>query len=338
MEFGAVLQTNPPASRTVHLAKLAEQHGFEYVWTFDSHLLWQEPYVIYSQILNETHRVKVGPMVTNPATRDWTVTASLYATLNEMYGNRTIMGIGRGDSAVRVTNGAPTTLKALRESIHVIRELANSRPVEYNGAELRFPWSVGSELDVWVAAYGPLALKLTGEVGDGFILQLADLDIAEWMIKTVRAAAENVGRDPDEIAFCVAAPMYIGDDWQHMRDQCRWFGGMVGNHVADIVSKYGSDSQVPSALTDYIKDREGYDYNEHGRAGNSHTAFVPDEIVDRFCLLGTADDHIEKLKRLKDIGVTQFAGYLQHDNKEETLRVYGETVIPALKEHITAKA
>jgi probable F420-dependent oxidoreductase len=338
MEFGAVLQTNPPASRTVHLAKLAEQHGFEYVWTFDSHLLWQEPYVIYSQILNETHRVKVGPMVTNPATRDWTVTASLYATLNEMYGNRTIMGIGRGDSAVRVTNGAPTTLKALRESIHVIRELANSRPVEYNGAELRFPWSVGSELDVWVAAYGPLALKLTGEVGDGFILQLADLDIAEWMIKTVRAAAENVGRDPDEIAFCVAAPMYIGDDWQHMRDQCRWFGGMVGNHVADIVSKYGADSSVPTALTDYIKDREGYDYNEHGRAGNSHTAFVPDEIVDRFCLLGTAEDHIEKLKKLKDIGVTQFAGYLQHDNKEETLRVYGETVIPALKEHITAKA
>ncbi|KQO08713.1 TIGR03842 family LLM class F420-dependent oxidoreductase [Agreia sp. PsM10] len=338
MEFGAVLQTNPPASRTVHLAKLAEQHGFEYVWTFDSHLLWQEPYVIYSQILNETHRVKVGPMVTNPATRDWTVTASLYATLNEMYGNRTIMGIGRGDSAVRVTNGAPTTLKSLRESIHVIRELANSRPVEYNGAELRFPWSVGSELDVWVAAYGPLALKLTGEVGDGFILQLADLDIAEWMIKTVRAAAENVGRDPDSIAFCVAAPMYIGDDWEHMRDQCRWFGGMVGNHVADIVSKYGADSSVPTALTDYIKDREGYDYNEHGRAGNSHTAFVPDEIVDRFCLLGTADDHIEKLKKLKDIGVTQFAGYLQHDNKEETLRVYGETVIPALKEHITAKA
>jgi probable F420-dependent oxidoreductase len=338
MEFGAVLQTNPPASRTVHLAKLAEQHGFEYVWAFDSHLLWQEPYVIFSQILNETHRIKVGPMVTNPATRDWTVTASLYATLNEMYGNRTIMGIGRGDSAVRVTNGAPTTLKSLRESIHVIRELANSRSVEYNGAELRFPWSVGSELDVWVAAYGPLALKLAGEVGDGFILQLADLDIAEWMIKTVRAAAENVGRDPDSIAFCVAAPMYIGDDWAHMRDQCRWFGGMVGNHVADIVSKYGSDSSVPAALTDYIKDREGYDYNEHGRAGNSHTAFVPDEIVDRFCLLGTADDHIEKLKKLKDIGVTQFAGYLQHDNKEETLRVYGETVIPALKEHITAKA
>jgi probable F420-dependent oxidoreductase len=338
MDFGAVLQTNPPASRTVALAKLAEQHGFSHVWTFDSHLLWQEPYVIYSQILAETRRVIVGPMVTNPATRDWTVTASTYATLNEMYGNRTICGIGRGDSAVRVTNGKPTTLKDLRESVHVIRELANSRSVEYNGATLQFPWSVGSTLDVWVAAYGPLALKLTGEVGDGFILQMADLDVAEWMITTVRKAAEAAGRDPMAVKFCVAAPMYIGDDWTHMRDQNRWFGGMVGNHVADIVAKYGEGSAVPKALTDYIKGREGYDYNEHGRAGNTHADFVPDEIVDRFCLLGTADQHIEKLKALKELGVDQFAGYLQHDNKEETMRVYGETVIPALRDHITAKA
>lgn len=338
MEFGAVLQTNPPASRTIQLAKLAEAHGFTHVWTFDSHLLWQEPYVIYSQILSQTQRIKVGPFVTNPATRDWTVTASVFATLNEMFGNRTVCGIGRGDSAVRVTNGKPTTIAELRESIHVIRELGNSRPVEYHGSTIQFPWSRGSELEVWVAAYGPMALKVAGEVGDGFILQLADVDIAAWMIKTVRDAAEAAGRDPLSVKFCVAAPFYIGDDWAHMRDQCRWFGGMVGNHVADIVAKYGMHGTVPDALTDYIKGRQDYDYNEHGRAGNVHTQFVPDEIVDRFCLLGTADQHLDKLKRLAELGVDQFAGYLQHDNKEETLRVYGETVIPAMTEHITAKA
>ena len=66
---------------------------------------------------------------------------------------------------------------------------------------------------------------------------------------------------------------------------------------------------------------------------------MPDEIVDRFCILGTADEHIAKLEAAaSDLGVDQFAGYLQHDNKEETLRVYGETVIPALREHVTAKA
>ena len=179
---------------------------------------------------------------------------------------------------------------------------------------------------------------MTGEVGDGFILQLADVDIAEWMITTVRRAAEDAGRDPDEITFCVSAPFYIGDDWQHMRDQCRWFGGMVGNHVADIVAKYGAGGAVPQALTDYIEGRKGYDYNSHGKAHNDHVDFVPDEIVDRFCVLGTAEDHIAKLEQLKAIGVDHFAGYLQHDNKEETLRVYGETVIPAMRDQVRAKS
>lgn len=343
MDFGVVLQTNPPAWRTVELARQAETHGFDYVWTFDSHLLWQEPFVVYSAILAATRKVIVGPMVTNPATRDWTVTASLFATLNEMFGNRTVCGIGRGDSAVRTLNGRPSNLATLRESIHVIRELANDRAVEVNGRTVRFPWAKGSALDVWVAAYGPLALQLTGEVGDGFILQLADPDIAAWTIKVVRDAAEAAGRDPDAIQFCVAAPAYVGDGDSpavraHMREQCRWFGGMVGNHVADIVARYGSDSTVPKALTDYIKAREGYDYNEHGRAGNSHTSFVPDEIVERFCLLGSPREHVEKLEALRDLGVTQFAAYLQHDNKEETMRLYGERVIPALADTVVATA
>ena len=92
------------------------------------------------------------------------------------------------------------------------------------------------------------------------------------------------------------------------------------------------------ALTDYIEGREGYDYNSHGKAENDHVDFVPDEIVDRFCVLGTAEEHLAKLKELEAIGVHQFAGYLQHDNKEETLRVYGETVIPAMSAHLTAKS
>jgi probable F420-dependent oxidoreductase len=338
MDFGVVLQTNPPAWRTVQLAELAEAHGFDYVWTFDSHLLWQEPYVIYSQILSRTQRVVVGPMVTNPATRDWTVTASLFATLNEMFGNRTVCGIGRGDSAVRVTNGKPTTVREMREATHVIRELANCRAVDYKGSHLQFPWARTSALEVWVAAYGPLALKAAGEVGDGYILQLADVDIAKWMITAVREAAAAAGRDPEAITFCVAAPAYVGTDRDHMRDQCRWFGGMVGNHVADIVAKYGESGDVPQALTDYIRGREGYDYNEHGRAGNTHAAFVPDEIVDRFCLLGTAEEHVAKLEQLKAIGVDQFSVYLQHDNKEETLRVYGEQIIPQLRDHVTARS
>lgn len=338
MEFGVVLQTNPPASKVIELARLAEMEGFDYVWTFDSHLLWEEPFVIYSQILATTRKVIVGPMVTNPATRDWTVTASLFATLNEMFGNRTICGIGRGDSAVRVTNGKPTTLATLRDAIHVIRELANGREVSYNDSALRLPWGSKSRLDVWVAAYGPKALALTGEVGDGFILQLADPTIVEWSIRAVRDAAEKAGRDPASVKICVAAPAYVTDDLSHGRDQCRWFGGMVGNHVADIVARYGEGgAAVPPTLTEYIRGREGYDYNQHGKAGNRHAQFVPDEIVDRFCLIGPSSYQIERLQELRALGVDQFAIYLQHDAKESTLATYGNGIISALQDHVATR-
>jgi probable F420-dependent oxidoreductase len=330
MDFGVVFQCDPPARDVIALAKRAEEAGFSHVWSFDSHVLWQEPFVIYSQILAQTERVKVGPMVTNPSTRDWTVTASLFATLNDMFGNRTICGIGRGDSAVRVLGARPTTLAELRECVQVIRELANGRSITYRDRDLRFAWAGDSRLDVWVAAYGPKALAVAGEVGDGYILQLADPDIAAWMISAVRTAAEKAGRDPQAITFCVAAPAYVGDDLTHQREQTRWFGGMVGNHVADIVARYGSDGAIPKVLTDYIAGRTGYDYAEHGRAGNTHTEFVPDEIVDRFCLLGPVSEHVKRLTELRDLGVDQFALYLQHDAKESTLDAYGSQVIPAI--------
>ena len=331
MDFGVVLQTDPPAWRVVDLAQKAETLGFNHGWTFDSHVLWQEPYVIYSQMLSATNRMTVGPMVTNPGTRNWTVTASLFATLNDMFGNRTICGIGRGDSAMRVIGHLPNKLSTLSECMKVIKGLAEGQEVTYNGTQQQFPWSHDSRLKIMMAAYGPKALHLCGSQADGFILQLADLQIAEWTIGAVRAAAAEAGRDPDSLYICVAAPAYVGTDIEHQRDQCRWFGGMVGNHVADLVERYGDESgAVPQALTDYIKGREGYDYSGHGKAGHDHTDFVPDEIVDRFCILGDEAAHIERIEALEALGVDQFAIYLMHDQKDETLNAYGQRIIPAI--------
>ncbi|MFJ8715364.1 TIGR03842 family LLM class F420-dependent oxidoreductase [Streptomyces violaceus] len=337
MDFGLVLQTDPPASRVISLMKRAERNGFSHGWTFDSAVLWQEPFVIYSQILANTTRLKVGPMVTNPGTRTWEVTASTFATLNDMFGNRTVCGIGRGDSAMRVAGRKPNTLARISEAMKVIRELGSGREADLGGTSVRFPWiGEGAELPVWMAAYGPKALKMAGEEADGFILQLADLYLTESMVKAVKDAAVAAGRDPAEVTICVAAPAYVTEDdspeaLAHAREQCRWFGGMVGNHVADLVSKYGEHSaQVPDELTDYIKARQGYDYSHHGRSGNPDTQFVPDEIVDRFCLIGPVERHIEKLEALRALGVDQFAVYDMHDAQEAVIDAYGTRVIPAV--------
>lgn len=331
MEFGVVLQTDPPASRVVELARRAERNGFGFGWTFDSHILWQEPFVIYSQILAATERMVVGPMVTNPGTRDWTVLASLFATLDDMYPGRTICGIGRGDSALRYIGRPPSDLATLEKAIDVVRGLAEGKEVEYRGRSLRIPWARGGHLEIWMAAYGPKALDLVGRKADGFILQLADPQILEWTKDHVHSAAAAAGRDPAEVKICVAAPAYAGDDLAHQRDQLRWFGGMVGNHVVDLVRRYGEDpDKVPAALSDYIKAREDYDYSHHGRADNPTTDFVPDEIVDRFCVLGPPYRHLARLNELRDLGADQFSIYLMHDAKEQTLDAYGREIVPTL--------
>ncbi|MGW2100718.1 TIGR03842 family LLM class F420-dependent oxidoreductase [Streptomyces olivaceoviridis] len=337
MDFGLVLQTDPPAFRVVSLMKRAERNGFRYGWTFDSAVLWQEPFVIYSQILANTRKLTVGPMVTNPGTRTWEVTASTFATLNDMFGNRTVCGIGRGDSAMRVAGRRPNTLARISEAMKVIRALGRGEEADLGGTKIRFPWiKEGAELPVWMAAYGPKALKMAGEEADGFILQLADLYLTEYMVKAVKDAAVAAGRDPSEVTICVAAPAYVTEDdspeaLAHARDQCRWFGGMVGNHVADLVARYGEHSaQVPGELTDYIRARQGYDYAHHGRSGNPDTAFVPDEIVDRFCVIGPVGKHIEKLTALRALGVDQFAVYDMHDAQEAVIEAYGHHVIPAV--------
>ncbi|MGW3177987.1 TIGR03842 family LLM class F420-dependent oxidoreductase [Kitasatospora sp. NPDC001119] len=337
MDIGLVLQTDPPARLLIDRMIRAEQAGFSHGWTFDSCVLWQEPFVIYSRILAETERMTVGPMVTNPSTRTWEVTASTFATLNDMYGNRTVCGIGRGDSAMRVAGRSPATLARLSEAMHAIKELAEGRTAEVDGSEMHLPWvRAGASLPIWMGAYGPKALNLTGRQADGFILQLADPYLTEFMVKAVRAAAVEAGRDPESITICVAAPAYVTADdspeaLAHAREQCRWFGGMVGNHVADLVSHYGEHSDlVPEALTDYIKDRQGYDYSHHGRAGNPDTAFVPDGIIDRFCLIGPVEAQRARLAELRSLGVDQFAVYAMHDAIETTIDAYGTDVIPQL--------
>jgi probable F420-dependent oxidoreductase len=221
-------------------------------------------------------------------------------------------------------------LATVRDCMRVVKDLAEGRSVTMNEKTVQIPWISNGQLEMWMAGYGPKALQTVGEHADGFILQCADPAIARWTIGAVRDAARAAGRDPAGITICVAAPAYVGDDLPHQREQLRWFGGMVGNHVADLVARYGSSGAVPRELTDYIREREGYDYSHHGKAGNPSTEFVPDEIVDRFCLLGPPSAHVERLQELAELGVDQFSLYLMHDDREATLAAYGSQIIPKL--------
>jgi probable F420-dependent oxidoreductase len=326
LSFGVTFMLDPPVSRVVELATLAERNGFDYVWAWDSHVLWQEVYPVFTLIATNTERVKIGPCVTNPATRDITVTASALATLNEISGGRMVMGIGRGDSARRVIGKPPVTVEHMEEACRTIKDLAEGREVDYEGTPTQLKWASGT-LPVWVAAYGPKALRCAGRVADGLIMQLADPFIIEWSLRYVREGAEEAGRRFEDIQIMSAAPAYITDDLDHARDQVRWFPAMVSNHVVDLVKRH-SDADLPQELTDYIAARDHYDYADHGRTGAEHASFVTDEVVDRFCVIGDAERCRAKLHELEALGVHQFNIYSMVDDPAAVIESFGTQIIP----------
>jgi probable F420-dependent oxidoreductase len=330
MQFGFTLKPEHTIERTLALTRQAEAAGFEYGWLFDSHVLWREPYVLLTLMAQATEGMRLGTCVTNPGTREPSVTASALAVLDEVSDGRMDLGIGRGDSARRVLGKPPITLAHTEEAIIVIRRLVAGERVDYEGTELTFPWTRGWKLPIWIAGYGPMALAMTGRIADGVILQLGDPDLIRWFVGQVRDAAREAGRDPGSVMVQAAAPAHIGPR-ELGRERTRWFPALVSNHVVDLVNKYPRE-RLPETLTGYVTDRAGYDYRHHAEVGSDNSAFVGDEVTDRFCVLGSVDEHVAKLRELADAGVDQFNLYLMNGDEEEQLAAYGRDVIPAVRD------
>ena len=330
LTFGVTVLPDPPYARMIELMQFAEGQGFEYAWTYDSHIPWQDSYATLPLVAAKTEKIKLGHFVTNPGIRDATITASWYATAQDISNGRMAMGIGRGDSSRRVVGLKPVRVAEFEARCAMIKELMNGREVDWNEKQLKLEW-VRPELPdipMWIAGYGPKALAVAGRVADGVIIQLADPQIIQWIMDTARKAAEEAGRDPSGLKCIVGAPSNVTDDIESAREQAKWFPAMVSNHVMDLIERYGFDSEIPDALTEYVKARKFYDYKEHSRVGAAHGEFVTDEIVDRFCVLGTPAQATEKLRELESVGVDQFNIYLMTNSQEPTLEVYGKEIIP----------
>ena len=332
MEFGITFKGVVEPENARKLVAQAENAGFTYCWFYDSHILWRESYPAMAMCMEHTKTMRFGPCVTNPNTREWSQAASLFGSLAKQSGGRFDMGVGRGDSAVRVMGRKPAILKKMDEFIDVVKGLIRGEERHYGDVPnpIQFPWAEGYELPVWVAAYGPKALDSAGRMGDGLILQIAEPAICKWLSSQAIDAGKANGRDMSDYKVMAAAPAFLGD-MGACREATRWFPAMVGNHVADIVEKYGTDrDDIPEALTSYIQGRKGYDYSKHGQSDNPYLDFITDDVIDSFAVLGTPDDHIAKLEKLEAAGVTQFNIYLDNGDEENIIAEYGKTIIPAL--------
>ena len=327
LEFGITFKGDIDPKRVVALCRQAELAGFTYTWFFDSHVLWQECYTTMAMCMQHTEHMHFGPCVTNPGVRDWTVAASTYATLIRIGGERMDIGIGRGDSSRRVLGRKPMTVETMVEFGNALRTLVRGDKYMYEEKEVQLTWSHAA-LPIWIAAYGPKALGGAGQSADGLIIQLADPWLVKWFSDQAVVAGKAARRDMSNFKVMSAAPVWVGD-MDRARAQTRWFPAMVGNHVADLVEKYGKEGgSVPKRLTDYIEGRKGYDYLHHADKDADHLSFIKNDIVDSFGILGPVEAHVEKLKELQAAGVTQFNIYLMCGEEERIVAEYGEHIIP----------
>jgi len=329
MKFG-VSHANSPAHRSLEILRAAEDAGFDQYWLFDSHIIWQECYSKLGWLIaqSRSERMEFGLAVTNPVTRDPAVTASAFATLNQITGGRMICGIGRGDSSVRVTERKPANLAAVEEAVRQVRTLGSGRPMAIDGVDVHIDWAEGP-VRVYVAGYGPKALRLAGRVADGVIFQVADPFFIEWGMQHVRAGADEAGRDPGDIVIHCATATYISDDRDEARNEVRWFPALVANHIADILRHHDPDV-LPDYVAEYVKARTDYDYRHHAAPGY-HGAYVPDEICDRFCVLGSVEECAAKVQELADIGVSEFNIYPYVTDLDDVLETYGSEIVPRMR-------
>lgn len=331
MEFGICFKGDIDVDRTVRLAKQAEDGGFDYVWTFDSHVLWKEAYSMLAVIAAHTKRVKFGPLVTNPGPRSVDLAASIYATLNLISKGRMVCGMGRGDSSRRMMKKPPTTIARMMEFSRKLKSLAEGNEEDVDGVPVKLTWANPQyTLPMWLAGYGPKVLHECAKLADGIVLQIAEPSLITWFIDQVKAGAKEAGRDPSEIKYMAAAPVFLSDDLDKCREQCRWFPGMVGNHIADLIKNQSIG--VPENLLKAINGRTGYDYKQHADKDSDHLDWVTADVVDSFSVLGPVDMQIRKLKELKKVGLDQFVIYLMCEEEEKIVEAYAREIIPALRD------
>ena len=330
MKFGICFKGDIGIGRTVRLAQQAEQGGFDYVWTFDSHVLWHEAYGMLTLIATHTERVRIGTLVTNPRVRRVDVAASFFATLNEISGGRAVCGLGRGDSSRRMLGKKPTTIANMMKTARELKRLAEGGSIVIDGVEITLTWANPQyELPMWLAGYGPKVLYQSGKIADGIVLQIAEPSLIRWFIEQVQKGAAEVGRDARSIRYMAAAPVFCSDDMEKCRAQCRWFPAMVGNHIADLIKNNAIG--VPEDLLRAIEGRVDYDYKQHADKDSEHLDWVTDEVIDSFSVLGPVDNQIRKLRELEAAGVDLFVIYLMCEEEEEVVEIYSREIIPALQ-------
>lgn len=315
----------------IESARAAEQAGYARAWLVDSQMLWEDVWVYMTRGLAATERIQLGVAVSNPLTRHYSVSASAAATLARLHPGRVILGLGRGDSALRTLGLKQVATRKLAEIVPRVRDLIAGREVDLDGTPIRIRWATGEPVPLLLAATGPRNLRLAGALADIAMLQVGVNPVAvRWAIDHVRTGAQQAGRDPDDVEIALFCGMWVSDDLGEARAESRWAAACAANHLEDVMRR-NPEHGMPEELGRVVLARtQHYDYYAgHLDSSAEHTGYLTDELIDDFAITGPAERCLERIRELAELGVAEISSAYLNGQLEQMRRV-GREVIPAL--------
>lgn len=322
LEVGVFLLADESPARTVEIIELCEDVGLSFVGVADSHMLWNDVYVILAAAAQRTSRIRLGPWVTNALTRHETVTLNAICTLNALAEGRAFLGIGYGDSAVKTLGIRPQRLGELVESVGRMRALVSGRTVRTEAAEWRME-TASDDLFVYWAADGPKSLRDAGRFADGVVANgLLVPEHMEFMRTHIRAGAADAGRRAGEPEIVFNTGICIDDDSERARQVAKpYLARTLCHDVSTWMPGWDAD-----AVSEF---RARYDYYRHIQADHEIAAMVPESLVTRKAIAGTPEECVELIRLVADGGFGKLMLLVLGD-AESTIRRLAREVLPGV--------
>ena len=345
LSFGIRIPAGERLRDIAEAARAAEAGGFDYVWTLDSPLLagrLLDPYLTLAACAATTSRARLGVAVTNPFTRHPAVTACSILSLDDLSDGRAILGMGSGDSAMRTLGLDPAdavgTHRArrdhLRETVQVLNAIFRGDAVTFGGQKFKLE-RPGRRVPIYIAATGPRMLELAGELADGVILQVGIYrPCLERALEHVRQGAAKAGRGLAEIDLVCSTFTSIAEDRAVAIDRARplaaWFYA-VAPELLEMAGVRVTQRQPSRPVFPDISHPANYE-----EAMTEARRYVSDEAVEKFCLVGSVEDCVRRIRELADLGICQvfFRHYLAYSLPLDLIGIVSRQIIPRFRQRV----
>jgi 5,10-methylenetetrahydromethanopterin reductase len=314
-------------------ARAAEANGFKQMTNIDSQNLSRDVYSMMTIAALNTERILIGPAVTNPFTRHWTVTANAIATINELSDGRAFLGIGSGVSSVWTMGVKTRPLREVREMVKFIRTYMAGEDAELNGVPIHSEW-VRKPVPIYVGSGGPKSLLQAGGLADGVICTCVHPDVVRWRVNRIKEGALAAGRDPSKIDIWARTIVYVTDGKRE--DALPEVGHYATQRGFQILNEpqfeeFGRqfEEAEPGITSEFKAIWDAYRPYEHEAHNAPHGKFATMRTVDFFHLVGTPEQIAERIHELAECGVTNISCVLYTlKDKIAMMNKIGERLIP----------